>query len=122
MATLLFVYGTLKRGERNHHRLGAARFLRIARTLAKYRLYRIGWYPGLVVAADGSLIEGELWEVEVATLRDLDEYEGVPTWFDRREVEIEDEPGCVEAYFYQGEVGGRVDVGTTWNPAAGHEP
>lgn len=115
MSTLLFVYGTLKRGERNHHRLGGSRFVGEARTRPRYRMFRIDWYPGLVECADGAAIEGELWLVEEATLRQLDDYEGVPTWFARQAIEIEGEARRVEAYYYQGEVAGKEVCGVRWS-------
>ncbi len=112
--TLLFVYGTLKRGCCNHHRLIGQEFVGVARTLALYRLYRIDWHPGLVAAELGVAVEGELWAVDERTLHRLDEYEGVPTWFDRRPVRLAAIEERAEAYFYQGDVAGKVECGGNW--------
>lgn len=115
VATLLFVYGTLKRGMSNHHRLAGQHLVGEARTQPVYRLYRIDWYPGLVrVITDGVTVEGELWEVDDATLRQLDEYEGVPTWFERCELEIDGVDKPVQGYLYRGDVSSHADIGTCW--------
>ena len=45
---LLFVYGTLRRGEPNHRELGEARFLGRARTAPVYELVDLGSFPGLL--------------------------------------------------------------------------
>ena len=46
--TTLFLYGTLKRGQRNHHFLAGAECLGAARSLSRYRLVEVGPFPGLV--------------------------------------------------------------------------
>jgi len=71
---LLFVYGTLKRGFRAHHLLGAARFLGARQTLARFGLVDCGAYPALVLGQRA--VEGELYEVDLPSLRSLDAYEG----------------------------------------------
>lgn len=115
MPTLLFVYGTLKRGLRNHHFLAGQEFLGPARTLPGYRLYHCGPYPGVVADRGGPAVEGELWRVDDITLRRLDEFEGVPTVFDRREIPLEnrDEPAFV--YLYVKDVSGFAEC-AAWPP------
>lgn len=72
--TLLFVYGTLLRGEPNHALLaGAGRFVRDARTEPAYTLWDLGPYPALTLGG-ATAIEGELWDVDA--FDDLDAYEG----------------------------------------------
>ncbi len=44
--TLLFVYGTLKRGFHNHKRLSSARFVESLQTISGYQLYN---YDGLPI-------------------------------------------------------------------------
>ena len=75
--TRLFIYGTLKRGQVNHHLLETATFLGEAHTVPHYRLLNLGWYPGLAkVESSGMSISGELWEVSPQRLIELDAYEG----------------------------------------------
>jgi gamma-glutamylaminecyclotransferase len=73
-STLLFVYGSLKRGRRHHAELGGARFAGVARTLPEYRLLELGEYPAL--ASGCRSIEGELFQVTEALLVELDRFEG----------------------------------------------
>jgi len=59
--TLLFVYGSLQRGCRNHHLLAGQEFLHIARTVPRYRLYDRGSYPCLVEEPEhGVAVQGEV--------------------------------------------------------------
>jgi gamma-glutamylcyclotransferase (GGCT)/AIG2-like uncharacterized protein YtfP len=71
---LLFVYGTLLRGEPGHHHLGDARFLGAYRTPPQYRMVVVDWYPAISVG--GGTVEGEVFEVSAAQLATLDAYEG----------------------------------------------
>lgn len=120
LRTWLFVYGTLKSGMSNHFRMRDQPLIRPARTLPRYRLLRIHWYPGLIECPEsGRSIEGEIYAVEEATLRQLDEFEGVPVLFERRPVLLEDESHPVEAYFYRGDPSGKPDVGSSWDEAPG---
>ncbi len=82
---LLFVYGTLKRGCRNHRELAGQRFLGEAEIGPGWALHDLGAYPGLVEAADAPApIPGELWEVDDGALRRLDRFEGVDEGLYRR--------------------------------------
>lgn len=71
---LVFVYGTLRRGGSNHFRMAAAEFLESG-TL-RGRLYRVDWYPGLVMDAAGDEIHGEVFAVRPEQLAELDDFEG----------------------------------------------
>ena len=74
--TLLFVYGTLKRGLRNHPLIADQQFLREAVTPPRYRVIDLGPYPGLVVdEANGLAVKGELWAVSECCLGELDDFE-----------------------------------------------
>jgi gamma-glutamylcyclotransferase (GGCT)/AIG2-like uncharacterized protein YtfP len=76
----LFVYGSLKRGGRHHHELEGATFLGPAETAPGYRLEPLGEYLALVeaeAAEPGSgCVPGELFEVPLTKLPDLDAFEG----------------------------------------------
>ena len=82
---LLFAYGSLKRGYRNHRELGAARFVADACTVPRFALRLLSGYPLLVPGAYS--ICGELFELPTTQLAALDEFEGQE--YQRREVELE---------------------------------
>jgi gamma-glutamylaminecyclotransferase len=114
---VLFVYGTLKRGCKNHHHIADQRFLDQARTAPGYALYDLGDYPGLVAdAGDTQGVTGELWEVDEAALSRLDEFEGVDEGLYRRQrVELRDSVNHAHAhtYLYARDPGQRR-IGSTW--------
>jgi len=84
--TLVFVYGTLKRGALNHHVLAGETFVGEARTEPGYRLYHLGEYPGMVAAAaDRHGVGGEVWRVSPAALARLDAFEGTGEGLYRRD-------------------------------------
>lgn len=87
----VFVYGTLKRGEPNHHWLteaekGFSRFLTEATTLTKFPLvigtrYNI---PFLLNKPNtGNHIQGEVYEVDEKMFANLDILEDYPKYYDR---------------------------------------
>jgi len=118
MNTLLFVYGTLKRGCSNHRYLADQRFLGLARTTPGYRLYDLGGYPGIVAqSADGEGVVGEVWSVEDETLSELDRFEGVHEGLYRREPLPLQPPFAeqkIDAYVSVLPVTGRPEVGSEW--------
>ena len=46
--SLIFVYGTLKKGGSNHHLMAGQKFLGAARTIPGFRLYDLGGHPGMI--------------------------------------------------------------------------
>lgn len=116
--TLLFVYGTLKRGGSNHRFLADQQFVSVAQTQPGYRLYNVGGYPGLVVAPDEFVgITGEVWRVAPACLERLDEFEGVGEGLYRRErvpLQAPFEFQSVDAYYYAREVMDHPIIGNAW--------
>jgi gamma-glutamylaminecyclotransferase len=113
--TTVFVYGTLKRGQRNHRLLQDQEFLGQARTLPGYRLYDCGRYPALVEdSKNGLAVWGEVWKVSEPVLRQMDEYEGVPDLYSRREIFLADFNQPVVAYFFNGDIAGLKDCGGQW--------
>src|SRR4051812_12606836 len=101
---VLFVYGTLKRGDCRHHLLAAQRFLGQAKTRPVYRMFNVGEFPALIHSAGGLAIEGELWEVDDACIAVLDREEGFDiNLFLRQPVELAPPHDTVQAvaYFYQ---------------------
>lgn len=117
---LVFVYGTLQRGRVLHEHLAGQRFVGSAQTRQDYRLYRIGWYPGLVdvpVRGQGVAIHGEVWDVDEPTLELLDQVEEVGSdLYERRAIRLSPpfDQSQVMAYFYLGDVEGCSDNGDRW--------
>jgi gamma-glutamylcyclotransferase (GGCT)/AIG2-like uncharacterized protein YtfP len=118
MSTLLFVYGTLKRGCRNHHRLAGQAFIGPARTRPGFTLYDLGGYPGIVAdSADTDGVSGEVWSVGSRALEALDAFEGVHEGLYRREPLPLLPPfaDCeIDAYVSALPVSGRPAVGAEW--------
>lgn len=103
--THIFVYGTLKKGQPNHYRMfdganGEAEFLASARTVQKYPLVIAGKYnvPFLLdVPGEGHRVRGEIYRVDDRMLKFLDDFEMVPTMYQRTLVELEVGEGSLKA-------------------------
>ena len=115
----VFVYGTLKRGGRNHHFMEGQRFVTEARTPAGFTLYSLGYYPGMVRdPGDPHGVNGELWEVDNDCLALLDELEGVAEKLYERATltlaaPLDAEP--VQTYLYLPDITGRTHLGSTFS-------
>ena len=81
---VLFVYGSLKRGQANEHELAGACYLGPALTAAVFALREIDGYPALVPGQRA--IGGELYRLSLQQLRALDELEGEA--YMRREIAL----------------------------------
>lgn len=116
--TLIFVYGTLKRGFSNHPFLAGQTFLGDGTTAPGFALFELDEYPGMVaLAGNPAGVSGEVWSVDDECLACLDELEGTAEGLYRR--------GCVpllppfadrrvEAYLYLLGVEGRKRLGNSW--------
>jgi gamma-glutamylaminecyclotransferase len=115
--TLLFVYGTLKRGCKNHRHLADQTFVGEARTAPGYRLYDLGDYPGMIAdPTDTQGVTGEVWSVDAAALARLDDFEGVGEALYRRErirLLPPFDQAAVHTYLYNRDPGTRP-LGPTW--------
>ena len=114
----LFIYGTLKRGLCRHASIASQTFLGDVQTEPLYRMYNVGTYPGLVRAENGLAIEGELWEVDEACLKMLDEIEDVARGlYLRQRVKLAPPHAGdhVEAYILQQGVATLTDCGPRWD-------
>ena len=100
---LLFVYGSLKKGFDNHNLLGnSAKRLGKARTVKKFSMYEdsFGNYP-YIVDEPYSKIKGELYQIMRADLmQKLDEFEGVPDYYERKKIEVKSHHGVKRAFVY----------------------
>jgi gamma-glutamylcyclotransferase (GGCT)/AIG2-like uncharacterized protein YtfP len=83
LSYLVFVYGTLRRGEANHHLLAAAEYCGVHTTLPGYRMLHLGTYPG-VVAGGSTAIEGEVYRVDGKGFAHLDRLEAYPRLYTRK--------------------------------------
>lgn len=79
----VFVYGTLRRGESHAHFMQDARYLGTHVTEPRYTLCDFDEYPA-AVSWGVTAIHGEVYEVDEAALRRLDEYEEFPRVYNRR--------------------------------------
>jgi len=109
MQHLVFVYGTLLRGEVNHGLLGGAELLGAHRTEPRFTLYRLGAYPGLATGG-ATAVCGEVYRVTAAGLRALDRLEDYPRLYDR--ILIPTPYGRAWVYCYRGRVRGRQSIGS----------
>ncbi len=113
--TVLFVYGTLKRGGRNHAFLAGQEFLGEARTLPHYRLFDAGAYPCLVEDRQaGVAVRGEAWRVDDGVFLRLDPFEEVDHLFRRGSVWLDGRPEPAQTYFYAGDISGMRNAGDAW--------
>jgi gamma-glutamylaminecyclotransferase len=113
--TMLFVYGTLKRGLRNHRLIADQEFLGEAITEPGYRVIDLGPHPGLIVDdANGLAVRGELWAVSECCLDELDVFEEVPGPFVREAVAIPGQKETVYAYFLNKPVPPGAVSGAEW--------
>lgn len=101
----LFVYGTLKRGHRNHYLIERASYLGTAKSGESFMLVA-GHIPYMYRENGvGSRTSGEIYAVSPDLLNFLDRLEGHPHWY-RRETIATIEDGSKErstafAYLYQ---------------------
>ncbi|KRF97562.1 uncharacterized protein Dwil_GK20731, isoform B [Drosophila willistoni] len=95
-SALVFVYGTLKSGQPNHHWLtlpqnGKSTFLAKGKTSVKFPLV-IGTRYNIPFLLDkpgqGNQIEGEIYEVDKDMFGKLDELEEYPKYYDREQQQI----------------------------------
>ncbi len=109
MTDLVFVYGTLRRGEVNHYLLSGAEFMGVHRTRPGYRMLHLGTYPG-VVAGGSTAIEGEVYRVNQKRFVHLDRLEAYPRLYSRKLIPT---PwGRAWIYLYRGNRGNRRAIPT----------
>jgi gamma-glutamylcyclotransferase (GGCT)/AIG2-like uncharacterized protein YtfP len=112
----LFVYGTLKRGCRNHGTMRRATFVGEAATEPAYFMVNCGSYPGLVRAGNGQAgmaIRGELYRVDEELLAALDRFEDVPYEYVRETIRLADGSEA-ETYLFVLHFSGLMLCGAEW--------
>lgn len=83
MLTRIFVYGSLKRGERLHGALQDSTFIGVGNINGT--LFDLGPYPAVVLEGE-SRVGGEIFEATDPVVRDLDRIEGHPHYYKRERV------------------------------------
>ncbi|MDW7731893.1 MAG: gamma-glutamylcyclotransferase family protein [Methanolobus sp.] len=83
----IFVYGSLKKGFSNHHRMERSEFICSTRTLEEFAMADLNMFPGVIRDKKISCIHGEVYDLNTNTLRQIDMYEG--EWYSREDVELE---------------------------------
>jgi gamma-glutamylcyclotransferase (GGCT)/AIG2-like uncharacterized protein YtfP len=84
---LVFVYGTLLRGQPNHRLLEDSRFVSDAKTEPVFELVDLGPCPAMVPGGEQS-IAGEVYAVKAEALEGLDRLEGHPHFYRRTPVRL----------------------------------
>ena len=111
---ILFLYGSLKRGYSNHHRVASEEYLGDAVTVPRYRIIELGQYGGLIRdEANGFVVRGELWAVSAKVLAELDAFEMGEGLWARFPVAVQGHDRT-ESYFWTGEVLADVRSSDTW--------
>ena len=98
---LVFVYGTLRKGEVNHNVLGNSPLVGVFRTEPRFTLHAMRWFPAMVAGGSTSVV-GEVYEVEARTLWEIDRLEGHPSYYQRRHILLDDGQ-TVQAYLMPAE-------------------
>lgn len=113
---LVFTYGTLMRGNCNHHYMDGSEFVCEA-TLSDYAIYELGWYPG-IKRKEGGIVRGEIYKVLESNIAAIRRLEGEGTLYKEIAVSCQSEGkevNCV-AYVYLPEVSEeqRIDGNKPW--------
>ena len=96
----MFVYGTLRRGFEGNRLLVDSRFLGMAKTKEKYRMFAED-VPYVYKEKKTTVIVGEVYEIDGPTLEILDNFEGHPDCYRRELVDIVLDAGSqIQAWIY----------------------
>ena len=93
----VFTYGTLLKGERNHHLLNDDDFVSEG-YIKNFKMFDLGTYPGIEYGE--GIVMGELYLVDDATLKMLDELEEEGFLYFRRKTVVYTQDFTIEAYVY----------------------
>ncbi len=99
--TLVFIYGSLKKGFCNHHMMKKAKYKCTAKTKKRYGMFQESNanYPYLIKQSNSHYhhIQGELYEVNcLTTLKQLDIFEDAPDYYQREAVDVEIASGSIQ--------------------------
>lgn len=93
----VFTYGTLLKGERNHHLINDEDFVSEGYVLG-FKMFNLGTYPG-ITAGDGKVL-GELYLVDDNLLAQMDELEEEGSLYIRKKVIVYTSSKEYEAFIY----------------------
>jgi gamma-glutamylcyclotransferase (GGCT)/AIG2-like uncharacterized protein YtfP len=96
----VLVYGTLKKGYSNHHFMFKSKYIKNTEIKGSLYLKKDRYFPHLILKGE-DLIECEIYEVSENCLTYLDRLEGHPNFFERKELEIENEKMFIYEYKIQ---------------------
>lgn len=114
---LVFVYGTLMKGQQAYDFLGSGEFLGTY-LLKDHAMYDLGAFPG-IVSTKGRNVVGEVFRVPSDVLKKLDKYEGEGSLYNRVSVAVSNNARTItaQAYIYNGHPYGNV-IEHKWNTEA----
>jgi len=97
----VFVYGSLKQGYGNHTLLETSELVSEGKTVDDdYTMLSLGGFPGVLLQGTTRIL-GEVYEVTDEVFQRLDRLEGFPSFYNRKEIEVEQEHGdVVSAWMY----------------------
>ena len=98
MQQLVFVYGTLRRGQRYHYLLRSSLFYGLHRTEPQYTMLDLGGFPG-VISNGKQAMTGEIYGITARVLRQLDRLEDYPDQYERKLITTARGPAWI--YLYQ---------------------
>lgn len=96
----ILVYGTLKKNCSNHHFMFKSKYIKNTKIKGSLYLKKDRYFPHLILEGE-DLIECEIYEVSENCLAYLDRLEGHPTFFKRKEIEVENEKMFIYEYILQ---------------------
>jgi len=110
---LIFVYGSLKQGQANHHYLTDGQLIQFTRTTrAAYSLISLGDYPAALPNGHAA-IKGELYKVSQTCLQRLDELEENGKLYQRQLVELGAQPQTAWMYLLRADKVATLDLRIT---------
>jgi gamma-glutamylcyclotransferase (GGCT)/AIG2-like uncharacterized protein YtfP len=108
----VFVYGTLKRSQRNYHFLQDAEFVGKFVTQSIYSMYEFDNYPAVCLHGKHA-IEGEVFHVTDRQFKMLDDLEWYPNFYQR--IEISTTYGDAWMYIVKAKLCfGKKQISGTW--------
>lgn len=85
MRHLVFVYGSLRRGECHADLLAGERYLGAHRTRPRYTMFSLGDWPAIMAGGDVAIV-GDVFSIDESKLAQLDSFERLPQLFVRQRI------------------------------------